>query len=636
MKNRLLCLLLAAIMVLSLVFTACSDEKTDDEIRKENVCAGDTAYTLTLWIPTNGDTESEAFQKRLEAVEEEINTLIATKNTKVEIVAVNDADYDNALTQKFNTIKGSQLSKPVEIGKTYVNDAEKYPPDSEDYFYKLKYPEVLENQIDICLIRDYATYSKLANDGMLYSLNAYVTSESASYPRFKKLIRNEVITPLVINKNLYGIPNNRAYVEDSYQYILINKALVEASEYTFDADAITSVLDCEELINKIGELGATGVVPFVGTEKDAPGVLYWADDQSLVTSTTGTVAPGSVFDNEAYMAYTTLYKALQDKSYVKDTLGEGEKAGVMIYNGTKAGAEAYANDYYLVKTGNPVMTEEDVYGSMFAISEYSINYDRAMSFLYLLYTNTEIRTLLQYGIKDTDYVLDYSENEDDPKIKLIKNEQGEVVYNMNNDYTGNGYMTYREDGTVIDDWDYIKSVNYDATVSSYLHFLSNYNKSASATQKAKVDALVAGLKTLNAEIFAEISAMNSVEFEAFKTSYEASKGFDVIATDKKLADGFEEYNTLKPEEQNKADKIEANKLLIEEYKSDDEKADEVKALEDENKALQEELDKIAAYDKLLSDKAIYSENATVYKLLSAEDYKNALSEFAALNNSYNK
>lgn len=636
MKKRLLCFLLAIMMVLSLVLTSCKDEKTDDEIRKENVCAGDTAYTLSLWIPTNSDSNSDAFKKRLEAVEEEINSLIATKNTKINIIAVSDAEYDAKLSEKFNSIKASTLAKPIEIGKTYVNDAEKYPPNSEDYFYKLKYPEILENQIDICLIRDYATYTKLANDGMLYSLNPYVTSESASYPRFKKLIRNEIITPLVINKNLYAVPNNRAYADDSFQYVLINKALVEASGYEFDLDSITSVLDCEELINAIGEAGTAGVVPFVGTEKDAPGIIYWADEQSLITSADGTVEPGGIFDNEAYMAYTSLYKSLKDKNYVKNALGEGEKAGVMIYNGTKAGAEAYANDYYLVKTGNPVMTEEDVYGSMFAISEYSINYDRAMSFLYMLYTNTEIRTLLQYGIKDTDYELDYSENEDDPKIKLIKDANGNVVYNMNNDYTGNGYKTYREDGTVIDDWDYVKSVNYDATVSNYLHFLSNYNKSASATQKTKVDALVTALKALNAEIFAEISAMTSDEFEAFKVAYEASKGFDVIATDKKLADGLEEYNTLKPDEQTKKDKIEANKLLIEEYKGNTEKAEEVKTLEDENKALQAELDKISAYDKLLEDKAIYSENATVYKLLSAEIYKNALSEFTSLNSTYNK
>ena len=633
MKKRLLCLLLALMMVVSLVLTSCSDEKTDDEIRKENVCAGDTAYTLSLWIPTNSDTTSEAFQKRLEAVEAEINALIATKNTKIEIVAVSDAEYDSKLMQKFSGIKASQLVKPIEIGKNYVNDAEKYPPNSPDYFYKLKYPEILENQIDICLIRDYATYSKLANDGMLYALNPYVTSESASYPRFKKLIRNEIITPLVINKNLYAVPNNRAYAEDNFQYVLINKELAGED---FEIDTITGVLDCEALIDQIGAAGTTGVVPFVGTEKDAPGVLYWADEQSLITSTNSSVAPGSIFDNEAYMAYTTLYKSLKDKNYVKEALGEGEKAGVMIYNGTKAGAEAYAKDYYLVKTGNPVMTEEDVYGSMFAISDYSINYDRAMSFLYLLYTNTEIRTLLQYGIKDTDYELDYSEDENDPKIKLIRDENGNVVYDMNNDYTGNGYKTYREDGSVIDDWDYVKSVNYDATVSNYLHFLSNYNKSASAAQKSKVDALVTSLKALNAEIFAEISAMSSEEFESFKEAYAASKGFDVIATDKKLADGLEEYNTLKPEEQNKKDKIEANKLLIEEYKDDSEKAEDVKELQDENKALQAELDKIAAYDKLLEDKAIYSANATVYKLLSAEAYKNAINEFTSLNNTYNK
>ena len=139
-------------MVLSLVLTSCKDEKTDDEIRKENVCAGDTAYTLSLWIPTNSDSNSDAFKKRLEAVEEEINSLIATKNTKINIIAVSDAEYDAKLSEKFNSIKASTLAKPIEIGKTYVNDAEKYPPNSEDYFYKLKYPEILENQIDICFI----------------------------------------------------------------------------------------------------------------------------------------------------------------------------------------------------------------------------------------------------------------------------------------------------------------------------------------------------------------------------------------------------------------------------------------------------------------------------------------------------
>ncbi len=635
MKKKLLCLLLATIMVLSLVFTACGNEKTEDEIRKENVCAGDTAYTLSLWIPTNGDTTSEAFQKRLQAVEDEINSLIATKNTKIDIIAVNDAEYDAKLNEKFASIKASQLQKPIEIGKNYVNDAYKYPPDSEDYFYKLKYPELLENQIDICLIRDYATYSSLANGGMLYSLNTYVTSESASYPRFKKLIRSEIIDPLIIKKNLYAIPNNHAYVADEYQYILINKAIVEASECEIELDQITNILDCEELINKIGEAGVAGVVPYVGTEKDAPGVLYWADEQSIITSTNDAVAPGSIFDNEAYMAYTTLYKSLKEKNYVKDTLTEGEQAGVLIYNGTKAGAEAYADDYYLIKTDKPVMTEEDVYGSMFAISDYSINYDRAMSFLFLLYTNSEIRTLLQYGIKDTDYILDYSENEEDPKIQLIKNENGDVVYNMNNKYTGNGYITYRENGTVIDDWDYIKSVNYDATVSKYLHFASNYNSKASAAQKASVEALVAQLKALNAEIFAEISAMSSEEFEAFKTAYASAKELDVIGTDSKLAEGLEKYNELKLNEQAKKDQIEANKLLIEEYKDDAEKAEDVKTLEDENKKLQEELDTISAYDKLLADKEIYSANATVYKLLSAETYKKALSELATLNNTYN-
>ena len=53
MKKRLLCLVLAMIMICSLFLVSCSDERTEDEIRMENVCKGDVAYTISLWIPTD-------------------------------------------------------------------------------------------------------------------------------------------------------------------------------------------------------------------------------------------------------------------------------------------------------------------------------------------------------------------------------------------------------------------------------------------------------------------------------------------------------------------------------------------------------------------------------------------------------
>ena len=56
MKKRIISLFLSLLMLCATVFTGCSAEKTDDEKRKENACAGDTAYTLSLWVPTNSDT----------------------------------------------------------------------------------------------------------------------------------------------------------------------------------------------------------------------------------------------------------------------------------------------------------------------------------------------------------------------------------------------------------------------------------------------------------------------------------------------------------------------------------------------------------------------------------------------------
>lgn len=675
MKKRLLCLLLALLMICSFLMTSCGNEKTDDEIRKENVLRKqEQTYTLSLWIPTNADTASPKFQARLEAVENAINDILVSDNTKIKIVAVSDAEYEAKLNEKFTQVKGSQLAKPAEVGKNYINTVEKNYPDpsnTEDYFYQLQYPKILDNQIDICLIRDYDTYTSLAKSGMLYAINGYVTSESASYPRLKKMIRNEFMAPLMIDKNLYGLPNNRAYVEDNYKYLLINKELASSADVAINTGDIKSVLDCEELINKIGALNLNGVVPYVGAANDFAGLKYWGAEQSLITSTTTSPRPDSILNNEGFIAYTKLYKDLSEKNYVKTELSDGEIAGVISYSGTKAGAEAYANDYYLVMTEAPTMTQEDVYGSMFAISDYSINYDRAMSVLYLMHTNVEIRTLLQYGIEDVDYVLDYSEDEENPTIKLIKDESNNVVYDMNNKYTGNGYITYREEGSVIDDWDYVQSVNYDAVISNLLNLKSNYDEKSTdakycltchkilAVNEIRLDAqtkknvcfkckneptalkpltdeLTVELKSLSAEVLPEIYAMSYAEFESFMIAYEASK--EMASIEKQLADGLEQYNALKPDEQAKKDKIEANNALIEENKDSTDEAvkAEMEELKKENETLAAEIEKIATYDELIQKKAIYTSNETLNKILASDAYATCVNLYAAINQSYNK
>lgn len=608
MKKRIFSLFLALLMLLAVAVTGCSDEKTDDEKRRENASAGDTAFTLSIWLPTNSNHEDVKFLERLEAVEEAINAIIATDNTKIEIVPVSDELYEQKLAEKLNQAQKSPLVKPVVAGKDYKNDAIPEYPDEEnkeDYFYKLKFPEVLENQIDICLIRDYGTYLDFANKGYLYSLNSYITSESASYPRFKKIIKNELISSLVVNKNLYAVPNNRAYASDEYKFILINKDLVNKTGLEFDADSIKTILDCEEIINAIGSLNLTGVVPFVGTTNDAPGLIHWGADSnnSIIVSTNDKTAPTTVLNSEEYLNYTMLYKKLAESNFVKNNLADGEKAGVSFLTGTLASADAYANDYYIIKTETPVLKENDVFGSMFAITDYSIDYDRAMTILYALNTNSQIRTLLQYGIQDVDYVLEYADDKSEPTIKLVRDENGNIIYDMNNDYTGNGYITYREEGTTFDDWNYVKSVNYDSKISKYLHFMTNYKKATTEEQRTADALLAAPMAQIANDFYSLINAMSVAEFQEFIDMIEMSKTVDFKSLEKKITDGKEEYDTLKAKTEELTD---AEKTKIENY------------------------------EKLLEQKATYDASIAFKSIYGSEDIANILSKYQGFEKSYNK
>ncbi len=608
MKKRILSLLLVIMMILSVVLTGCSTEKTDDEKRRENASAGDTAFTLSLWIPTNSNSEDPAFLERLNAVESAINAKLATDNTKIKLIAISDEQYEQKLAEKLNQSKASTLAKPVVVGKDYKNDAEPVYPDEnnkEDYFYQLKFPELLENQIDICLIRDYNTYVDFVNKGYLYSLNSYVTSDSASYPRFKKIIKDELISSLIINKNLYAISNNRDYAKDEYKFILINKELASSANLTVDVNSIKTILDCEEIINKIAELNLSGVVPFVGNKNDAPGLVHWGadSDKSVIVSTNDSSVPTTILDNEAYLKYTLLYKKLVESGSIKESLAEGEKAGVSFLTGTLASAQAHADEYYIIKTETPVLKEEDVFGSMFAISDFSIDYDRAMTVLYALNADSEIRTLLQYGIKDIDYVLDGAENENDPIIKIIRDANGKVVYDMNIDYTGNGYITFREDGTTLDDWDYIKAVNYDSKVSKYFHFMTNYKKATTQEQR-DADALLAEpMASIATEVYAEIDSMSVAEFESFLEIIELSKSVDFKSLDKKITDGKEEYDKLKAKTEELTD---AEKVKIENY------------------------------EELLTQKELYDSHSTFKKIYSSEEISEILAKYKNFEKTYNK
>ena len=585
MKKRLLCIVVAMLMVLPMVLVSCGSQ--DEKDKMKDIILGtdsdkpiDRAYTLSLWIPTDAITvkgmtadlseltqqqkqtlltqnpDVYEFLKRVDDVEDAINEILIGRSyyTKIDIVPVNNEYYEETIANKLETI--SSTTKPGEMNDKgldtpYENEiAEELV--GNKVIYDLLYRPVDKNQLDIFLIRDYGEYSgyeqyaDYANKGYLLALNDpqngnYVTT-TGKYASITKLIRDQFLQEMKIGDKIYALPNNHLYA-DQYQYILINKELL-AQYDDFNVNNMNSFASCIDFINAIGESAKEGVVPFVGNYNDIANFIYadfelgLSGNVSVDEQSKEVFDIESIFDSEAFNNFVIQYKELQEKGYAKTEANDGETVAVRILNGTSIEASEYANDYYVIQTAVPVADTEDVFASMFAISTFSLNYDRSMKILNLLQSDTQIRTLLQYGIEGEDYST-YVETVDGEEIEKIKIK--DTLYKMNSLYTGNQYYTYPGNNTVIDDWDYVKETNLDVIVNPFIKFdyLIENGKLSNADRKF-LDENRTEFVELWKTIYSKIEAMTLSEYKLFLETYNS----DFDALDKELAGIKDEINQL--------------------------------------------------------------------------------------------
>lgn len=598
MSKRILSVALAMLMLIPFVLglTSCQKERTEEEIINDIVNSGTIALTLSVWIPTESNTESAEFNERLTAVETAINEILRDKNlsTEIELTAVSNDEYEEKLDAHLAEIQKKVDAKkgvlPSNVSQSYVNKAIKIPY-GDSYMYELAYPDVLETQVDLFMIRSYDEYKSLAQAKNLYSLDSYISKLGGRYADIHKMISPAVLAEYVVGGSTYAIPNNHQYTNAQYQYMLIDKSAFNTVE-NINIDDITDVLSCESFITAIGANSESGYVPFVGSLNDAPGIMSF-DASNLIGSTIENPAPSSIFDIEAYTKYVELYKKLSDSSYVKKSLDDGEKAAVSFFYGTNEEVKAYEENYYVVKTEKPVANYEDMFSSMFAISKYSANYDRAMKLLYLFQTDSKIITLLQYGIEDVDYSIEINDDGEE-YIKVSE----DTAYNMSGLNIGNSYHTYKNDGSKIDDWNDVKESNYDLSVNPYLDFANNFNANATDEEKSQLESLVASVTTLASEVNALIDSMSCEEYVSF---LELLK-IDIEAINTSISDLEKKLEELKSSEEH-----------------------------DEEKIAECEAD----ITRLNEQKSAYEANEAVVMINSSEDYKSLVALYIELYNKYN-
>lgn len=546
MNKKLTSLFLAMMMTLSMM-AGCSSGSGEDETVEASADTEDASrisMTLTLWIPTSEDTTEEAIL----ATQDAINSLTQSKyDTAIELHAIPEDEYQDAIDARMEEIAAKKEEEELaeeaarEAAKALKEqgleaeeteeETEETEADEETYVNDLgitvvKYPDVEETQMDIFLVRGYDNYNRYIEEEAIQQLDSELSGTSKIlktyiYPTFLTLAKQG---------GTYAIPNNRPVGE--YEYLLINKELVE--EYDYDIDDLNTLIKCEDFIKDIGYQNLDGVVPLLDTY-EASNMVYWSEDGSwslLGSQITATMdynvkcMPKSVMSTAVYTNTLLMMKRLQEAGYVGDgTLKEGEKFAVGIIKGDANTLAQYEDEYYSSIYSKPMADEEDIYGNMFAVSTYSKSLSRSMEIITYLNTDTELRTILQYGVEGVHWMID-PDNED--TITKLSDD-----YQMDLYSTGNVYMTYPDYGMTLADWDAGKQQNLDSMVSPYLTFdFSTIYDMEGADPDLKDD-----LAALSKEYKDQIDAMSADELKASINQFKKDlKKNDVLAAATNITD----------------------------------------------------------------------------------------------------
>lgn len=500
--KKILCLMLCAVMLLSLVLTAgCS--ATSEEEATENISktASKSATTLTMWLVS----EKPVSEETQVSISEALNKLTQSKfKTQVILKYFTEDAYYDQLTSAI--LKNN--------GKTTEDDEE---PQAEETYQDehglttIKYPDAVANQVDIIYIGTLkdkdgnilhdgeAMYNEFAENGWLKAIDDELTNAS------KKI--KEYISPTLLSAAqkagvTYAVPNNNVIGE--YSYMLVNKELCDKYSQQgyiirneiksfFDGNVysyLSQIMACED-----------DVLPVDATYEDCLRMLahYWAVDSDTCEindkdfSIFGTYIADaaklsrgeivmqieSLFANEdfrnAFLKLNEFRLNEEGKQFFKDathSAADYSASALKFVNGDQTDlivdeetGVSYYDDtdgtrYYAIPVGYPTASSDDIYGNMFGVCSYTKSLSRSMEIITYLNTDATVRNLLQYGIENQNYRLD---------------EDGRVV-RLNEDYmmdvyaTGNAFIAYPEPGMNPTIWENGKIQNRGSLVDPMLGF----------------------------------------------------------------------------------------------------------------------------------------------------------------------
>ena len=312
------------------------------------------------------------------------------------------------------------------------------------------------DQVDILFVGSYDKYMEYIDAGWLSKLNDQLNSTAKKltsyvYPAFLEAVK--------VKNSYYAVPNNTVIGE--YTSLLVNKEMCD--KYS-DPTQITSLATALDLIETVAKFEKDYDPVWCNSYNGFTNVHYWSIDYTETEDHNGRITREFFIDPTKFCVLGAMYKPdytsltadpqifsfgnlMDDQTYIQQLLAlktiefEGYRGAensekpfaVGVIKGSGAEIAKYEDEYYNIVLEYPVATENDLFGSMFAVGNYTGNLTRAMEILTYLNTNSDFRNLFLYGIEDVNYEL----TEDGCATRTEEN-----LYMMDIYKTGNIFVAY--------------------------------------------------------------------------------------------------------------------------------------------------------------------------------------------------
>ncbi len=494
MKNRLICLLLCLVMVLSVVLTSCS--KADDGELKGTITAtaSESAITLTMWVVA----EEAVSEEVADAVSAKLNSISKAKfKTELIVNFLTQEEYRGKLAQTITayentaptvtettkaTTAGTGTGEEVITDETRVN---------EHGLVEIVYPGAVENQVDIIYINGVDMFQEYLEKGWLAELDEELNGSSK---KLKEYVANSLLAASMQDGVTYAIPNNNVIGE--YTYMLLDKELMD--KYCQQGYINRGLIDgfCNEYVygflDQIAEF-EPDVLPVASTYDECMDLMahYWSIDPDTYNMLDGFSAFGyyytdlgelsrgsvvmgyqSLFENEKFANDFLALNRFRLDNYFGSEEESGKRAAVKFVQGDAVSVRQYEDRYYPVIVKYPTASVADIYDNMFGVYARSKSVSRSMEIITYLNTNVEFRNVLQYGVEDVHYTL----VEDGDRTYVERDKYNRYIMDVYK--TGNAFLAYHEEYMSADIWESGKNQNRNSLIEPLLDFdFAEYVKS---------------------------------------------------------------------------------------------------------------------------------------------------------------